>query len=109
MSFSLAVSAIWQPSPSSIICLRSIASRAGRGHKLKVGSTLYGGKSNMREDGDIANPAILFLCLGNLCRSPLAEGAARAAFARAGIDVRLDSAGTGDWHVGHAPDVRAQA
>ena len=63
----------------------------------------------MREDGDIAKPAILFLCLGNICRSPLAEGAARAAFARAGIDVRLDSAGTGDWHVGHPPDGRAQA
>lgn len=54
-------------------------------------------------------PAILFLCLGNICRSPLAEGAARAAFAKAGIDVRLDSAGTGDWHVGHPPDARAQA
>ncbi|HEV7314658.1 low molecular weight protein-tyrosine-phosphatase [Sphingopyxis sp.] len=54
-------------------------------------------------------PAILFLCLGNICRSPLAEGAARAAFARAGIDALLDSAGTGDWHVGHPPDTRAQA
>jgi protein-tyrosine phosphatase len=54
-------------------------------------------------------PAILFLCLGNICRSPLAEGAARAAFARAGIDELLDSAGTGDWHVGRPPDVRAQA
>ena len=63
----------------------------------------------MREDGEIAKPAILFLCLGNICRSPLAEGAARAAFARAGIDATLDSAGTGDWHVGHAPDRRAQA
>ena len=54
-------------------------------------------------------PAILFLCLGNICRSPLAEGAARAAFADAGIDATLDSAGTGDWHVGHPPDARAQA
>ncbi len=53
--------------------------------------------------------AILFLCLGNICRSPLAEGAARAAFARAGIDATLDSAGTGDWHVGCPPDPRAQA
>lgn len=62
----------------------------------------------MRQDR--ANPpAILFLCLGNICRSPLAEGAARAAFADAGIDARLDSAGTGDWHVGHPPDRRAQA
>lgn len=58
-----------------------------------------------RKDG----PAILFLCLGNICRSPLAEGAARAAFEAAGIDAVLDSAGTGDWHVGRAPDHRAQA
>ncbi|MDO9369515.1 MAG: low molecular weight protein-tyrosine-phosphatase [Sphingopyxis sp.] len=63
----------------------------------------------MREDRRAAKPAILFLCLGNICRSPLAEGAARAAFAAAGIDATLDSAGTGDWHVGHPPDHRAQA
>lgn len=62
----------------------------------------------MRNDRK-AKPAILFLCLGNICRSPLAEGAARAAFAKAGIEVRLDSAGTGDWHVGSPPDRRAQA
>lgn len=54
-------------------------------------------------------PSILFLCLGNICRSPLAEGAARAAFAEADITATLDSAGTGDWHVGHPPDNRAQA
>lgn len=53
--------------------------------------------------------SILFLCLGNICRSPLAEGAARAAFAAAGVAIDLDSAGTGDWHVGHPPDRRAQA
>ena len=40
--------------------------------------------SDMRNDRDIAKPAILFLCLGNICRSPLAEGAARVAFADAG-------------------------
>jgi len=61
----------------------------------------------MREDRN-DGPAILFLCLGNICRSPLAEGAARAAFRNAGLDARLDSAGTGDWHVGHPPDARAQ-
>ena len=54
-------------------------------------------------------PSILFLCLGNICRSPLAEGAARAAFAAAGIAVHLDSAGMGDWHVGGPPDRRAVA
>ena len=63
----------------------------------------------MRKDRPNPKPAILFLCLGNICRSPLAEGAARAAFAASGIDARLDSAGTGDWHVGHPPDRRAQA
>src|SRR3546814_20797242 len=63
----------------------------------------------MREDSESAKPAIRSLCLGNICRSPLAEGAARAAFAEAGIDATLDSAGTGDWHVGHPPDRRAQA
>ena len=57
----------------------------------------------------LPSPAILFLCLGNICRSPLAEGAARVAFEKAGIKARLDSAGTGDWHVGRAPDPRAQA
>lgn len=63
----------------------------------------------MRDDRDVARPAILFLCLGNICRSPLAEGAARAAFAAAGIDAIVDSAGTGDWHIGRPPDLRAQA
>lgn len=62
----------------------------------------------MRDDGK-TQPAILFLCLGNICRSPMAEGAARAAFADAGIEALLDSAGTGDWHVGCGPDRRAQA
>jgi len=54
-------------------------------------------------------PAVLFVCLGNICRSPLAEAAFRAEAARAGFDVDVDSAGTGDWHVGEPPDRRAQA
>jgi len=52
--------------------------------------------------------AVLFVCLGNICRSPLAEAAFRAAAERHGLDVEVDSAGTGDWHVGEPPDVRAQ-
>jgi len=63
----------------------------------------------MRDDREVTAPAILFLCLGNICRSPLAEGAARAAFTDAGIAATLDSAGTGDWHVGRPPDPRALA
>jgi protein-tyrosine phosphatase len=51
--------------------------------------------------------SVLFVCLGNICRSPLAEAAFRGEAARLGLDVEVDSAGTGDWHVGHAPDPRA--
>ena len=47
--------------------------------------------------------SILFVCLGNICRSPTAEAVTRQLAARAGCDLRLDSAGTGDWHVGEAP------
>ncbi|GBQ90624.1 protein-tyrosine-phosphatase [Gluconacetobacter johannae DSM 13595] len=53
-------------------------------------------------------PAILFVCMGNICRSPLAEAAFRAAAARHGLDVAVESAGTGDWHAGEPPDRRAQ-
>lgn len=53
-------------------------------------------------------PAILFVCLGNICRSPLAEAAFRDAAEKAGLAVEVDSAGTSDWHLGKAPDPRAQ-
>lgn len=52
-------------------------------------------------------PAVLFVCLGNICRSPLAEAAFRAEAERAGLAVRADSAGTADYHVGEPPDPRA--
>jgi protein-tyrosine phosphatase len=54
-------------------------------------------------------PSVLFVCLGNICRSPLAEAALRAEAERLGLEVELDSAGTGHWHVGDPPDRRAQA
>ena len=53
--------------------------------------------------------ALLFVCLGNICRSPLAEAAFRLEAERLGIDVEVDSAGTGDWHAGEPPDRRALA
>jgi len=56
-----------------------------------------------------ARPSVLFVCLGNICRSPLAEAALRAEARRIGLDVEVDSAGTGDWHIGAPPDRRAQA
>jgi len=54
-------------------------------------------------------PAVLFVCLGNICRSPLAEAAFRAEAAHSGLVALADSAGTGDWHIGSPPDRRAQA
>lgn len=50
---------------------------------------------------------ILFACLGNICRSPLAEGILRSKAQAAGLDIVVDSAGTGGWHVGDPPDARA--
>jgi protein-tyrosine phosphatase len=55
-----------------------------------------------------AAPRVLFVCTGNICRSPTAEGVLRHLAKEAGIDVQVESAGTGDWHVGHPPDERAQ-
>jgi len=53
--------------------------------------------------------AVLFVCLGNICRSPTAEGVFRTAVERAGLAHRIkaESAGLGDWHVGSPPDRRA--
>ena len=54
---------------------------------------------------------LLFVCLGNICRSPTAEGVMRDLIAREGLEdeMEIDSAGTGAWHVGSAPDSRATA
>jgi len=55
--------------------------------------------------------SVLFVCLGNICRSPTAHGVFARQLADAGLadSVRVDSAGTGAWHVGQAPDARAIA
>jgi protein-tyrosine phosphatase len=52
---------------------------------------------------------ILFVCMGNICRSPTAEGVMRALVRDEGLDaaIELDSAGTGGWHAGEPPDERA--
>lgn len=52
---------------------------------------------------------ILFVCLGNICRSPLAEGILREKVKNQHLDWKIDSAGTGSWHIGEAPDPRSQA
>jgi len=53
--------------------------------------------------------SILFVCLGNICRSPVVEAIARLEFQRAGLDVYVDSAGTADYHVGEQADARSRA
>ena len=50
---------------------------------------------------------ILFVCLGNICRSPTAQAVFADLAGRAGLNVAVDSAGTGGWHVGDPPDGRA--
>lgn len=54
---------------------------------------------------------VLFVCLGNICRSPTAHGTFEKQVIQKGLADRIsvDSAGTGDWHIGRAPDSRAQA
>jgi protein-tyrosine phosphatase len=46
---------------------------------------------------------VLAVCAGNICRSPAAEAAIREAAAEAGLDIEVDSAGTGSWHIGQPP------
>jgi protein-tyrosine phosphatase len=54
---------------------------------------------------------VLFVCMGNICRSPTAEGVMRHILAAEGLEerVQVDSAGTGSWHVGEPADARAMA
>jgi protein-tyrosine phosphatase len=54
---------------------------------------------------------VLFVCLGNICRSPTAHGVFEELVQRAGLSAQIsvDSCGTGDWHLGHSPDPRSIA
>lgn len=58
----------------------------------------------------MADVSVLFVCLGNICRSPTADGVFRKLVADAGLaaQIEIDSAGTAAWHVGKAPDPRTQ-
>lgn len=52
-------------------------------------------------------PSVLFVCLGNICRSPLAEGLLRTAAERRRVQLHVDSCGTAGYHAGEAPDPRS--
>jgi len=60
---------------------------------------------------NMASTRILFVCLGNICRSPTAEAVLRDLLVREApeLSVEIDSAGIGDWHIGEPPDQRAMA
>ncbi|NCY17226.1 MAG: low molecular weight phosphotyrosine protein phosphatase [Actinobacteria bacterium] len=67
-----------------------------------------------RETGEVSETEpirICFVCLGNICRSPTAEGIMRALVEQAGLSrqIHIDSAGTASWHRGEPPDARAVA
>lgn len=47
--------------------------------------------------------SIIFVCLGNICRSPIAQGVAQKYIKEKNLDIKIASAGTGDWHIGEAP------
>lgn len=55
----------------------------------------------------MATPRVLMVCLGNICRSPMAEGILKHKAQQMGLDVFVDSAGTSGWHEGEQPDDRA--
>ena len=74
-----------------------------------VPPTPLGGVRSEGSANDDARVSVLFVCLGNICRSPTAEGVMRALVRDTGLQdrIELDSAGTGGWHVGDSPDARA--
>jgi protein-tyrosine phosphatase len=65
---------------------------------------------NLHDPADLSSPSsdraarVLTVCLGNICRSPTAEAALVEAALEVGLDLEVASAGTGDWHLGQAPN-----
>src|SRR5690606_14742882 len=79
---------------------------AGRGTSAPPSTS---GDTMARSGPFEAPTGVLFVCLGNICRSPLAEGVFTHLSREAGLDdrFRIDSAGTGGWHAGEPPDPRS--
>jgi protein-tyrosine phosphatase len=79
---------------------------------IQVASALYAIEHNCQQDKKVRSQTIrvLFVCMGNICRSPTAEGVFKRIVEQAGLADRVlsDSAGTHDYHIGEPPDPRAQ-
>ncbi len=67
-------------------------------------------KTDKNKKNNLEKVSVLFVCLGNICRSPTAHGIFAELVNKNGLSgqISIDSAGTGDWHLGRAPDQRAQ-
>ncbi len=80
-----------------------------RGQSIPAGLPLTGNSGSGMLPRSLAKAGVLFVCTGNICRSPTAAGVFRRMVTDAGLEERItvDSAGTGDWHVGQAADSRA--
>lgn len=89
------------------MCVQDLAWDGGFGFSALSGVAALSDSGAM----DAPPTKLLFVCLGNICRSPTGEGVMRHVVAEAGVADRfvIDSAGTGSWHIGHAPDPRSTA
>lgn len=76
-----------------------------RNHESFIGKLV----GNIISNREFCDMKILMVCLGNICRSPLAHGVMEHLVQANKLDWSIDSAGTGDWHVGQAPDRRSIA
>jgi len=88
-----------------------VAAAAGSGSSGEDVSLAGGVRARTHARAHSSPKRILFVCLGNICRSPTAEGVMRALVLDAGLQehIEIDSAGTGSWHIGEAPARRATA
>ena len=69
---------------------------------------LWKKETQFGKENRIKNKRILMVCLGNICRSPLAQGAMEFLAKKNSLKIFVDSAGTEAWHTGQSPDQRAQ-
>jgi len=79
----------------------------------RIAQLVFGRTTFQENEGDLKfsmHTKILFICMGNICRSPTAEGVVKEKLKAVGLDAQVltDSAGTHDYHVGNPPDRRAQ-